>query len=241
MLSYTTPASNLKTLADSLKDILTECWFQFEKDHITMVNVDPEKVIAVQYFQRPPVLTYVCSEPFTFPFYIQTLYRVLRGVRSNDEAKLWCSGTSMPLTISIFSSTGVMKNTITIAPLNITPSQYIKPHLQYDVEVNIESQQFYHILHDLSAISRKLRIKMLGNTIEFMGSDECGTTSSFEQSFPQLANQVFDATYLLKYLEKFAKPAVSPHLTLKLQRDQPLSVVYHLENGFLEMTIAPLV
>lgn len=239
MLNYRTKATELKTIADVLKDVLAECWFVFDTDIITMTNVDPEKVIAVSLYLRPDPTTYQCGRKFIFPFYIQTLYRVLRGVKSSDMAVL-SEGNGGCLQIDIMTAFGVLKNQITLQPLKDSFPIFLRQQHHYEVEVRIDSRQFYHILHDLSALSRKVTVKVVHDEVSFLTEDDNGTKSIFTQAFPELDSH-FTGTYLLKYLEKFSKPALADEIKIRMSQDTPLSVVYHLERGSLEMSIAPSV
>lgn len=238
MLNYRTSASELKSIADVLKDVLAECWFVFHATYITMNNVDPEKVIAVNLRLNPDPLVYQCSEKIVFPFYIQTLYRVLRGVKKTDLAVLQMfPENGNALDIIVLTDAGVMKNKITIQPLQDTLPSFIRHPQKYSVEVKIETHQFYRILHDLSALSRKVNIKIDRDEVSFISQDDSGTRSVFTQGFPEL-NYQFDGTYLIKYLEKFCKPNLAPEIKIRVEKNTPLSVVYHLERGSLEMSIA---
>lgn len=238
MLNFQTSASELKSIADVLKDVLAECWFVFTPSSITMNNVDPEKVIAVNLRLNPDSSIYQCTEKIVFPFYIQTLYRVLRGVKKNDVAILQMyPENGRTLDISVLTQAGLMKNKITIQPLQDTLPSFIRHPQKYSVEIKMETHQFYHILHDLSALSRKVNIKINQDKVSFSSQDDSGTRSVFTQGFPKL-NYVFNGTYLIKYLEKFCKPNLAPEIKIRVERDTPLSVVYHLEHGSLEMSIA---
>ena len=115
-MRYITSAFQWKVLADTLKDILTECFFVFEPTKITMNNVDPEKVVDIFYEVRPSPDVYQCPETFKFPVYIQTVYRVLRGVKQTDTMEM-SKLQDGSLKIVVYSQFGNIKNQISLCPL----------------------------------------------------------------------------------------------------------------------------
>jgi hypothetical protein len=239
-MRYITSAYEWKVLSDSLKDILTECFFVFESTQITMNNVDPEKVVDVYYEIRPNPETYFCKTTFKFPVYIQTVYRVLRGVKPTDTMEMMdlMDGS---LKLTVHSEFGTIKNQISLRRLQEEIPTYIRNQRDYEVGVTILNDQLYHILHDLAALSRQITIRAQDSAITFSAKDESGTMSSYSQSFNELDFRYrFSNTYLLKFIEKFTKPAMNRFVTLRMHKQLPLSVVYYLENGSLEMTIAGL-
>jgi len=229
----------LKTIADVLKDILAECWIIFDETTIKITNVDPEKIIVVNLCLTPKQ-GYTCSTAFTFPLYAQTLYRVLRGVKSTDQAILQ-DGTDKSLHISIATANSVIKNEITLQPLrNSLPLFHIPPRI-HECQVTINSQQFYHILHDLAALSRQVTITIRHQVVEFRSQDDQGTLSVISQHFPEMSTMVqYKSTFIIKYLEKFSKPALAESILLQFTTGAPLNVIYHLPNGYLDMSIASL-
>lgn len=236
MLNWSANAHELKQITDVLKDILSECWFTFDQDTITMKNVDPEKVVAVSLFMRPDKNQYQCPNKFVFPFYIQTLYRIFRAVKPNDTCTI-TQGIGGTLQISIFSQTKMLKNEIVMQPLQTDIIDFHQVQHHYDVNVDFQCQDLYHILHDLSSLSRKITIQINGQDVSFSAEDDFGTNSTYKQSF-SILNYRFKGTYLAKYLEKFCKPVLSKSISLKISNGSPLTVCYDLVRGSLMLQIS---
>lgn len=238
MLFYTCKAQKLKQISETLKDILAECWFDFDTTCITMMNVDPEKVVSIHLCLSPPVEDYKCTTQIKFPFYIQTLYRIFRGARLGDKATIQdipSSGGS--LLISIYTEKGVLKNEVRMKPLN-SDSLSFRSFSRFDVEISFESSQLYNILRDLSSLSRKVMLTIDGHDVKFTSEDDYGTISTFRQDF-DILNYQFKNTYLSKYLEKFSKPGLGDIIILRISNGNPLTALYNLEHGFLTMSISP--
>ena len=237
MLYYQISALQLKTIADVLKDVLAECWFVFEPSKIHMTNVDPEKVVSVSLQLQPTSDTYQCTTKFTFPFYIQTLYKVLRGVKPDDVAILK-DGAGHSLCIDILTN-NVLRSSITLQPLNDPFPTFLQQAHQYDAEYKLDAKELYRVLHDLSALSRKVCIHVNNQELKFTSEDETGSAIMFTQTFPSTSTYNFQGVYLIKYLEKFAKPNLAKDVFLLLHHRSPLTLVYRWEYGSLEMSIAP--
>lgn len=240
MLFYTCKAQKLKQISETLKDILAECWFNFETTSITMRNVDPEKVVSVHLFMRPPQDEYQCTSPITFPFYIQTLYRIFRGVRQGDTATIKdIPASNGSIHISIHNENGILKNEIHMKPLQSECLSFSSPPIRYDVDITFETAQLYNILRDLSSLSRKVVLQFEGTDVSLIAEDDYGTISTHRQQF-DILSYYSKKTYLSKYLEKFSKPGLGERITLFVCEGIPLKAVYNLEHGFLTMSISPL-
>lgn len=238
---WSTSACELKSIADTLKDILTTCWFVFTQDKIELVNIDPEKVVTVKLDLRPKPQDYHCVESFSFCMYIQVLYKVLRGCKPNEQAIIQNNAGSGNLSIEIreVNNNDNLKMRIILNGLQDQLPKYIVPNQMYDKSLTFNSSRLYYIFHDLGAISRVFKISCSGTSVGFQAQDESGTNLTFCEPVENL-NYKFNGAFLIKYIEKYLKPKLAKHVTLRLKEGSPLSVVYYLENGFLEMTIAPL-
>lgn len=239
-MRFLTSAFQWKTIADTLKDILTECFFVFTSDSIVVNNVDPEKVVEIYMEIKPDLSKYFSPTMFVFPIYIQTVYRVLRGVKMSDTMEM----TDMPdgsLQLYIYSETGMIKNKVKLKPLQQNLPIFIRNPRVYELAVTFPTGELYHILHDLAALSRKVEISVEHQVITFSAQDESGTTSQYSQAFEEIAPSTsIHNIYLLKFIEKYTKPCIEGTVVVRMDSHLPLSVVYYLENGSLELTIAGL-
>lgn len=236
---WSTWATELKCIADTLKDIMTECWFTFGPDTISLVNVDPEKVALVNMQLRPDKSKYKCIDTFHFPIYVQTLYKVMRGSKNGDNAILRLQDSNT-LTIQIYDSSQKWKSVVSLSSLNNTKPEWNFPAVFYDREVLFNSDKLYYILHDLSAISRVFKLTYCPQVLYLESEDSTGTSLKFAQPHSS-QNLQYSASFLIKYLEKFLKPRLTKVVALRIKRGEPLSVVYMMDHGFLELTTAELV
>ena len=143
--------------------------------------------------------------------------------------------------MTILSEKKVIKNEITLRPLSQTLPAFIRNPRVYDVDIIINNDQLYHILHDLSALSRQVEIAIENQAIALRAKDESGTTSNYSQKFNDIDPEfTFSHTYLLKFIEKFTKPGINKFAHMRIGRDLPFNIVYYWETSSLEMSIAAL-
>lgn len=241
-MEWTTNAFELRTIADVCKDILTETWFVFESSKVTMTNVDPEKIVVVHLQLCPAEINYVCKERLAFPFYMQTLYRVLRGCKKTDKANVKLEKDSTVMNIRVYTEDGVFKNLIQLHALRKQFSEYqymMDPNVDYDFSLVTGTEAMYKIFHDLSGLSRRIQIEIVETNLYFSAQDEGGTVNSFSIELDK--RYTFRHQFITKYLEKFTKPCLTKELKLQANTHRSMfTLVYCLENGFLALTIAAL-
>lgn len=235
---YVSSAKQLKAIADSLKDFLSECLFEFCPSGIHMRTTDPEKIVFINMEIQPPPTEYKCLSRITFYFYIQTLYRVLRGVKPTDTAVMFMQFTD-DLHLHILDKSNTLKHHIIIPPLKSNAVVHIPVSKPYHSKVEIPNSVFYHAVHDLSAISRVGTFQFSPSQLLIQSQDDqqvqfvCTIPVTLDpKSLPP------PQTVLLKFLEKFTKPNLMSSVYVEYDNDLPFSLFYQLEHGFLRLTIA---
>jgi len=235
---WTTSAGELKAIADTLKDVLTECWFEFHDNRIVLLNVDVEKVVTVYMEIKPPPDDYTCPNTIYFATYIQLIYKVMRGSKASDMATLYSENGSS-LDIQVKDANQNTKMMISLKGLNSKASKYTIPLQIADYQLDFNTSTMYYLLHDLGAISRTFDITINNNVVTFSANDEAGTILKFSD-IRNTSTYSYKQTFLTKYVEKYLKPKLCKFVTLRFRQNAPLSVVFHLSHGFLEMTMAQL-
>lgn len=236
------PAKQLKLVVDSLKDILAQCWFFFDADGISLRNVDPEKIVVAQLHWKPNG-HYECPEPLHFSLYIHTLYRILRSVRPQSTVRLEQTSVEV-LSVDVLTQNDVPYH-VQLHSLQDPVPRFLSPVYEAMLEIPFVTATLYRMLHDLAALSRTVRLEVLPTTqtLRMSATDANGTVAQIEHMYPLGDGPVppMSQTFLLKYLEKFTKPAVAETLTLRFHSHAPLRVRYDWDCGFLELSIAGLV
>lgn len=226
-------AYELRQVSETLKDILTDCFFAFDVDEIRLVNVDPERVVYVEYKVKPKQGTYSNSKLVYFPFYIQTLHKVMRNCQRQDMATLRFDQDI--LHINIYNNNN-MKNSISLRGLVDDIPVYITPNKHFEAEFIYPAFHLYKIFHELGALARQVEITIHPDQVIFQAQDETGTSSCYTREVN--IQYEFNGKFITKYLEKFCKTCITAYLRFRVARDYPLNVCYDLAHGSLEMSIA---
>lgn len=234
-------AKQLKLVVDSLKDILAQCWLLFNDEGISLRNVDPEKIVAVQLHWKPDK-EYYCRKPIHFSLYVQTLYRILRSVRPQSMVQL-VQTTPESLLLHVVTQHETTY-CVTLQSLQDPIPRFLQPVYDPLLEISFPTVALYRMFHDLAALSRTVCLEILPETLtlRLTAVDPNGTHAEFEHVFPSPDGPVPDIkqTYLLKYMEKFTKSPVAETATLRLHSHAPLRIKYGWDCGFLELSIAVL-
>lgn len=246
-MKWIVKAFELKGIADVLKDVITQCWFVFTPSSIQLLNVDPERVIAVLMELRPPSDLYFCEHRLEFSIYVQTLYKVLRGVKTQENAEVTLEPGAEDLFIRILRAPRYVNAQISIRclqdkmPCYDTKRFTMEVLRQNKICVILKTTVLYRVLHDLAAISRRATFHVQGNTLTIKTQDNMGTASQFQTQVNDGSDVSFDVTILGKYIEKFTKPNLCLTCDLLLGEGEATVVVYHLSHGYLALSIAPMV
>lgn len=242
-MKWTVSALELRGIADVLKDIISQVWFVFTPSGIRLVNVDNERVIAVLMEIRPPSSIYFCECRMEFSFYVQTLYKVLRGVKTMENAVVELHPGGDIMSIFVHRRPRYTDTSMSITSLRDPLPCFNTESLTFErtcgnkEKIFIKTCILYRILHDLSAISKRVMFDTAGLTIG--ANDAMGT--SFEcYTGIACSNKSIQVAILGKYLEKFCKPNLHQTIELYVHNNEAVNAVYRLEHGYLMLSIAPM-
>lgn len=232
-------AFELRMVAESLKDIMVECWFLFTPNFIRMTNVDPEKVIMAEYYVNMPSDKYSCTSEFRFPIYIHTLYRLLRTAKRGETVILQSNEDQTFMYISVFKATGHLKTQSRLYPLTTTPDLTIHNAIIYKDCFSIPTMDLYQVVHEMVNFSRHVTFEVYEGMLNIHCQDEMKTF--LRSSLPGAdIDGPWEGTFLGRYIEKFCKSNLRKNVVLRVEQNCPMTISYELEYGHLSMSIASL-
>lgn len=240
-MKWSVSAKELKTVADTLKDVLTQCWFIFDVKEISMLNVDPEKIARIVLRIQPDTTRYsLNSQAIIFTTYMQTIYKVMRGSKVKDTAMITIDeNDTSKMIIEIFEGDGTRKNLIHLVSMTNEYPRFSIPTLPYKSSLIINTSVLYHMLHDLSVVSREFTFEFSTGYLRLCAQDDCGTVKSHWTKFDGIEGS-HKGKYLIKYAEKFCKPRLAKFVEIQFGKGFPLTFTFKIEDGYLEMSIAEL-
>lgn len=232
---------DLKLIVDLLRDILLQIWMEFDTDGLKFLSVDPEKVASIDMRLSPSSQEYKCAEPFVFSFYLQSLFKILRGANKNEVAVFTCfkdNPNHMVVRITGNDAQCFVIHRINEPKPEYMPIPFDKPNI-YRLEM--PGDDFYTMVRDLGAVGKLLEVSANDeNRISFGTRDALGTTAEYIVE-KMLADKPFASQfYIIKYIEKFTKPGLTENIVVEFGEGNPIRFVWNTDYGYLALNVAPL-
>lgn len=232
---------DLKLIIDLLRDILLQVWLEFDPMGIRFLSVDPEKVASIIMRLSPSAQEYKCSDSFVFSFYIQSLFKILRGANKNEVAVLTCFKENQ--NEMVVRITGNENQCFLIHRIQEPKPDYmpIPVPLVDTYVVKMDGDAFYTIIKDLGAVGKLLEVSANEEKRIIFGTrDALGTTAEYVLQ-DQLAKSEFPPQYyIIKYIEKFTKPGLTEKIVIEFGRGETIRFVWNMDFGYLALSVAPL-
>jgi len=247
----TVQANSIKTLFDSLKDILNDVNLFFTPEGIKMQAMDGAHT----------ALVFLKLDKDNFELYECTKDKVVAGINMTSISKLIKTvAQTDTITMSMVSEdkltitiTNVQKNTVSTSVLNlldIDEDTYEIPNIKYDSIIQMASTDFQKICRDLSNIGDVVKIKSENNVLELnvdgdfasqsitIGDSSAGMSGMTQTSS---TDSLVEEKFSLKYLNMFTKSSnLSQNIEMYLKKDKPMILVYKVGNlGRIQYALAP--
>lgn len=232
---------DLKLIVDLLRDILLQIWLEFGDDGtIRFCSVDPEKVASIDMELKPSPQEYKCNEKIVFCFYLQSLFKILRGASKNEAAVLTCfKENPNDMVVRI---TGNDDQVFVIRNINDPQPQYkVLPYIPITT-FEVKGEAFYAMIRDLGAVGKLLNVSIdeSGNVV-FVTKDALGTTAEYAMKpWGQPSVEVESQEFIIKYVEKFAKPGLAENIWIAIGKNSPIRFAWNMDFGYLALNVAPL-
>jgi hypothetical protein len=232
---------DLKLIVDLLRDILLQIWLEFDSTGIKFLSVDPEKVASIEMRLAPSSQEYKCNEPFVFSFYLQSLFKILRGANKNEVVVFTCFRENQ--NEMVVRITGNDNQCFLIHRIQEPRPEYmpIPVPLVDTYLIEMDGDAFYTVVRDLGAVGKLLEVSANAEKQIIFGTrDALGTTAEYVLQ-DQLAKSEFPPqSYIIKYIEKFTKPGLTERIVIEFGHGSPIRFVWNMDYGYLALNVAPL-
>lgn len=259
-MEFAHSATEIKVLFDVLKDIVSDCNLVFSHEGLSIVALDPEKVAAVAVHLRSPAFYEFKEDPSKALFIgvnMQHLYRLVRGVQAVHSVRMEINPeTPNVLKLVIYHPTNGIVSTTSLYSLDLPKEQPSLPTLTFDAVARIPTTDFMRSIKDLSHGAKKLTVSFAQAevadhpthlTFAAKGTNYSYTTSiavcPAETGLVWVYNNLHSlrASYLIKYIEKFAKPQFGKSMSISFDKDGAMNLAYEgLAIGEMNMTVCPI-
>lgn len=256
-MEFKNNAAQIKSIIDVIKDLVTDVNLVFKKEEVSIVAMDPEKVVGVYLsLDRVKLEHYELhgDNDIYIGLNMQHLYKLIRGASIHDTLVLDINeDTPNVLRIQIYNPTNGIVSTTSIYSLDIEKVQPQLPDVRYECTGRIPTADFLKSIKTLSHGSKQLTISAKGSsdplylTLAAKGNVYVYTTSiSICPSEEGLKWLYFKAEsvkgqYMAKFIEKFIKPSIDKQIELSFTNDGMFGMSYpNLILGSLSVVMVPI-
>jgi proliferating cell nuclear antigen PCNA len=254
-MEFKNNAVQIKTIVDVVKDLVTDVNLVFRKAEISIVAMDPEKVVGVSLsLTKFEHYEYNHAEDVYIGINMQHFYKLIRGVSVHDTLVMEvCPETTNVLKIQILNPTNGIVSTTSLYSLDIEKVQAKLPDVAFECTGRIPTADFLRSVKTLSHGSKQLTISAKGSTdptyltLAAKGSVYVYTTSisicPAEDGLHWLffRTEAIRGQYMTKFIEKFIKPSIGKQIELSFTSDGLFGMSYpDLDLGTLSVIMVPI-
>ncbi len=250
--------SPIKTLTETLKEVITDTNIHFDKDGFTTSNMDPDKKVhyVTLKIYNDKFEKYYCSEPISIGVDMIFLSKLLKVIKNGDSIVMYILHNNRGiLYIEISNTEKNSVNTIAYGLSDIDIEHFELPEIKYDIDVIISCHDFQTYCKNLSIIDDELTIYIKNNAIIFSVRDNTNGTSQtikieedVKNALKIKTNNNYDkevkiGSYSLSKLNLFNKStSLCQHIKLSLSENTPLKIVYSVSSlGYISFYLTTFV
>lgn len=240
----TTNADKLRKIFETISNIVDEVVIKVEEDGIKIRAIDPGHIALVDFeMDKSAFDEYEVPSSVKLGIDLKPLVNVLKRAEDNVIFELKESGAAL-----VVSSFGNVKKKFEIPLIDITEEQLKIPELNFEAEVEMQSNVLKSAISDASVFGEQVTISVNENEIAFITkSDENVSETKIEKdncfSFGlKTTNEKKEArsTFTLEYLEDIIKIAdIIDKVKIFVGTDIPLKLEFLNESVKIIFFLAP--
>ncbi len=248
----TLQGSVIKSLFDTLKEIIHDVVLTFDSTGIRISAMDGSKVSLVHLkLDAEAFEEYHCPKSHEIGINVLNMFKLLRSAGSHDSILLRYLSSNphvLEITVQNFDKNSITKFDMKLIEID---SVYIEVNdIDFDTIVTIPSNYFQRLCRDMSDITDYLRIIKKGDELSFNSDFESSTDFASQSTvignsnfntIQTLDQADYDNKFSLKYITGFCKASgLSSVVELYLKESYPLILKYSVGSmGSLKFIIAP--
>ena len=247
MYCSTVQAASIKTLFDSLKDILNDVNLYFTEDGIRMQAMDgAHAALVFLKLSAEKFEEYYCPEKIVAGINMSSISKLIKTVTTTDVIAFSIKSVDK-MTITISNSQKKSVSTSILNLLDINEDTYEVPDVKYDSVIQMPSNDLQKICRDLSNIGDIVRITSHEALLQFSSEGDFASQSvTIGDTTDGLVHTSSSTTpvcenFSLKFMNMFTKSSnLSQTVELYLKRETPMILVYKVGNlGRVQYALAP--
>lgn len=258
----TTQTQIIKTLVESLKEVLRDVNIVFTKNDISLSATNQINTLLIKLKLKTSQFEYYfCkNEEIRIGVNIPSLFKLLKRASNNDSLSIYIDeNDKINLGIKLESSNITTNYKLKLLDIDPDPEHYnISKKIKYDNIISVNSQEFHSLIKNMNDIAEYVEIKFANsNSNPYLSlrcdGDFASQTSIFKINNDNYSNNinikknelndnVISGLYDLKNISLFIKCSqISYQIDLKMGNDIPLAIKYRIGNlGNLNLLLSPI-
>ncbi|PSC68612.1 proliferating cell nuclear antigen [Micractinium conductrix] len=244
----------LKKVVEAIKDLIEDANFDCNNSGFSLQAMDSSHVSLVALSLRADGFEhYRCDRNVSMGMKLANLSKILKCAGNDDAITMKSEDNGDTITFMFESQNQERLSEFDLKLMDIDSEHLGIPEAEYDATVKLPSSEFQRIVKDLASIGDTVEISVTKDAVKFGTNGDIGSANVMcrqnksvdkpEESTEIDITEPVALTFALRYLNSFAKATpLSSHVVLKLSKDLPIVVEYHIENvGRLSFFLAPKV
>ena len=250
----TVQTNPIRSLFESLKDMIADANFEFTKEGVKMVsmecnrkNIDNSMALVYLNLDADKFDHYYCSKNLCIGVNLTSVFKVLKSAKNSDVIVFYISKENENvLNIMVSNNSKNTKILNSINTLDINSDRVVVPDIEFDNVINIPSSDFQNHIRDLSILSENITIETKNNSL-IMSShgDFASKKITIEESREgvkmgkiSVSKNIFNG----KYIALFTKGSnLCSNIELYLKSGLPMVIVYNIANlGKIKFCLSPI-
>lgn len=229
---------------DAIGVLINEGLFTIDEEKMYLRATDPGQISLVDFvmpkdaFEQYLVDIPETEKNVTFGININNLLQILAHSSSDDKLSLEIKDDKSFILIELI---GKSKRSFHIPLIDVSEQEQPLPKIQFEVTVQISSDQLLSGLKDAALFSSHITINIENNKLFLETQSSKG---KFKQEIEQdgtgvvISGSKAKAMYTLDYLQNMIKNAKSV-ITLKIKDDSPIELSYTIGSSAIRYFLAP--
>jgi proliferating cell nuclear antigen len=244
-------ASVLKKVLDAMKELVSEVNFDCNDSGLGLQAMDSSHVALVSMLLRVDGFDpYRCDRNMALGINLNTLNKVIRTAQNEDIITIRADDSADVLNLVFESAKQDRVSEYDVKLMDIDSEHLGIPADEPDATITMPSAEFQRIVRDLIALNESMTLEVTKNAIIFSSNGDVATAQITlkpndnvekpEENVSILLSSPVKQDFSLKFLQNFTKATpLSPTVTLGLIQENPMSVEYKMDIGYLRFYLAP--
>ena len=249
----TVQANTIKSLFETLKDILMDTSIIFNEEGMKIMSMDASHVALVHLKLEASGFEYFhCQNELAIGVYMGSMYKIIKTIGQNDSLRFSVdSKNPNALNITMENDEKNTSSVYRLKMLDLDHDVLSAPDVQFESIITMSSLDLQRIFRDLIVIAPVVTITSSNDELCFECDGDVASaerrlgkrTSGINFIHEQEAGKTVSSNFALRYLVMFAKATnVCDTVDIFMKSNYPLVMKYQVASlGTLQFALAPKV